>query len=153
MNKSALVVVAVAAALTGCKATTPAGLTPRDQVNQAWTVEYGEIYQLQKVKVEGKPGEDGAVAGGLLGFSAGSNVGNGGGALIAAAVVGVAGAIAGAAIEERITRYDAFEITVDVDDEIDSVTVIQPTQNETYQLGQRVKILRRSDGAAKVARL
>jgi len=62
----------------------------------------------------------------------------------------VAGGVAGSVLEEKVTRKDAFEITVRLD-EGRVIAVTQPAGKDSFKPGERVRVV--SDGrTARVAR-
>jgi outer membrane lipoprotein SlyB len=62
----------------------------------------------------------------------------------------VAGAVAGQAIEERATREDAWQITVELESGR-TIAVVQ-AQDQAFQIGERVRVYMRRDGAARVGK-
>jgi outer membrane lipoprotein SlyB len=76
-----------------------------------------------------------------VGGIAGSTVGGGRGASVAAVLGAVAGGLAGSAIEEGATREQGVEVTVRLDNG-QYLAVVQEDQGEHFMPGQRVRILR-----------
>ncbi|HEY7378448.1 MAG TPA: hypothetical protein VH542_07185, partial [Steroidobacteraceae bacterium] len=70
---------------------------------------------------------------------------------VAGAVGSVAGAVAEGATEEALTREQGLQITVALD-KGPSVAVVQAADQQ-FAVGERVKILRRGDGAARVTKI
>ena len=54
-------------------------------------------------------------------------------------------------VEERATRQNALQITIDLD-RGETIAVVQAA-DVAFAPGERVKVLRRGDGAARVAKL
>ncbi|MDH4259167.1 MAG: hypothetical protein OEW16_02575 [Gammaproteobacteria bacterium] len=75
----------------------------------------------------------------------------GSGRRIAAAVGAVAGAVAGQAIEEHAAREDAWQITVELDG--GRTIAVEQSRDESFRIGERVRIYMRRDGTARVAKL
>ena len=63
----------------------------------------------------------------------------------------VAGAVAGEAVEERVTRQQGLQITVDLD-EGSTVAIVQGA-DQAFAVGERVKVLRGQRGAARVTKI
>jgi outer membrane lipoprotein SlyB len=124
---------------------------PQNQARQAWSVEEGKVSGIKDVKIEGQRTGVGRIGGGYVGYEVGRYAVNGRATDVAGAVGAVAGAVAGGATEELITRESGFEITVDLDKGA-SIAVVQAADQQ-FQVGERVKILRRGDGAARVTKI
>jgi len=137
--------------LGGCVSSTSGNVYPRNQTRQAWTVEEGKVSDIKDVKIEGQQTSLGQIGGGYIGYEVGREVGGGHGNTIAGAVGAVAGAVAGGATEERLTREQGYEITVALDKGA-SIAVVQAADQQ-FAVGERVKILRRGDGAARVTKI
>ena len=150
---SRLILIALCGALVsvGCASSNSGNVYPRNQVRQAWTVEEGKVSGIKDVRIEGERTGLGRLGGGYVGYEVGRTVGSGRGNDVAGAVGAVAGAVAGGATEELVTRDKGLEITVDLD-KGSSIAVVQAADQQV-QLGERVKILRRGDGAARVTKI
>jgi outer membrane lipoprotein SlyB len=70
--------------------------------------------------------------------------------LCGAAGGAVAGAVTGQAIEERATREEAWQFTVELDGGR-TITIVQ-ARDQTFVVGERVRVYMRRDGAARVAK-
>jgi outer membrane lipoprotein SlyB len=150
---SRLILIALCGALVsvGCASSNSGNVYPRNQVRQAWTVEEGKVSGIKEVRIEGERTGLGRLGGGYVGYEVGHTVGSGRGNDVAGAVGAVAGAVAGGATEELVTRDQGLEITVDLD-KGSSIAVVQAADQQ-FQVGERVKILRRGDGAARVTKI
>jgi len=150
---SRLILIALCGALVsvGCASSNSGNVYPRNQVRQAWTVEEGKVSGIKDVRIEGERTGLGRLGGGYVGYEVGHTVGSGRGNDVAGAVGAVAGAAAGGATEELVTRDQGLEITVDLD-KGSSIAVVQAADQQ-FQVGERVKILRRGDGAARVTKI
>src|SRR5690606_20661945 len=153
MRKPVLLVAsftAVALALGGCQSSLTGDTYSRDEARQVQTVRMGTIESLRPVKIEGTKTPIGAGAGAVVGGIGGSTIGHGRGSAVAAVVGAVAGGLLGAAAEEGITRTQGVEITVREDDGSLRAYVQAVEPNQTFRVGQRVRILT-VDGTSRVA--
>ncbi|MBU1190143.1 MAG: glycine zipper 2TM domain-containing protein [Gammaproteobacteria bacterium] len=125
--------------LAGCAASQSGSAYSRTQTRQAQDVEMGVVESVREVQIEGTKTPIGAGAGAVVGGVAGSTVGGGKGSTVAAVLGAVGGGLAGAAIEEGVTRKKGLEITV----RLDSGKMIAVTQeaDEAFAPGERVRIL------------
>jgi outer membrane lipoprotein SlyB len=151
MTRFILIALSSALVAGGCVSSTSGNVYPRNQTRQAWTVEEGKVSDIKEVKIEGQRTYLGHVGGGYIGYEVGRYVGNGRGRDVAGAVGSVAGAVAGGATEEALTREQGLQITVALD-KGSSVAVVQAADQQ-FAVGERVKILRRGDGAARVTKI
>ena len=149
-NASILLLIA-ALGTAGCAPPASGRYYSRQEARVAWDVRYGKVAAVDEVVIEGQRTALGRVGGGLIGYQAGRTVGEGSGQDVAAAVGAVAGAVAGRAIEERATREDGWQITVDLDGGR-SIAVVQ-ARDQTFRVGERVRVYMRRGGAARVAKI
>ncbi len=153
MSRQITVVTALAFMSLVAACTTPSSgnVYSRSDARTAWSVTEGRVADVKPVQIEGERSVLGTAGGGYVGYELGRVVGDGRGRDLAGAVGAVAGAVAGQAAEERITRQDAFQITVDLD-RGETVAIVQAA-DVAFAPGERVKVLRRGDGAARVSKL
>jgi outer membrane lipoprotein SlyB len=145
-------IILVAASLAaGCSLPQGGSVYSRNEVRQTWNVAYGEVVALGDAIIEGRQTAVGRVGGGFVGYEVGRSVGGGSGSDIAGAVGAVAGAVAGEAVEEQATRQRGLEITVDLEGGR-TIMVVQAA-DQSFAIGERVRVYTRGDGAARVARL
>jgi outer membrane lipoprotein SlyB len=144
---TALVVVSI----MGCASSASSKVYPRYQAQQAWRVEYGKVTGIDPVAIEGERSYLGGAGGGYIGYELGRAAVDGSGGGVAGAVGAVAGAVAGSAIEERATRQDGLQITVELD-EGSTVAIVQAA-DQPFALGERVRVLRGQRGAARVTKI
>jgi len=137
--------------VAGCASSASSKVYPRHQAQQAWTVEYGKVAGVDAVTIEGERTYLGRVGGGYIGYEVGRAAVDGSGRGVAGAVGAVAGAVAGDAIEERVTRQDGLQITIDLD-KGSTIAVVQ-ADDQQFQVGEHVKVLRGHRGAARVAKI
>lgn len=125
--------------LSGCPASTSGGAYTREQARQVQEVQMGVVESVREVQIEGTKTPIGAGAGAVVGGVAGSNVGGGKGAIIGTTIGVIAGGLAGAAVEEGVTRKKGVEITV----KLDSGRLLAVTQDadEVFRPGERIRVL------------
>lgn len=141
----------LATLLTACMTPSSGTVYSRNEARTAWSVVEGRVSDIKPVQIEGNRSVLGTAGGGYIGYELGRAVTDGRGRGVAGAVGAVAGAAAGQAAEERATRQDGLQITVDLDRGA-TIAVVQAA-DVTFTPGERVKVLRRGDGAARVAKL
>src|SRR5262249_53668432 len=120
--------VLVCVAAVGCASQTPYRAGTLQQIR------YGEVIDTKEIQVEGYSTRVGTWGGASVGRAVGYT--KGGDRLIAGAIGGVAGAIAGEALEKKARAKDGFEITVRMDDG-STVAVIQEADAGTFEAGDR----------------
>ena len=116
------------------------------QVRSAQTVQYVQPVTLE----EDRPAVLGTVGGGVVGGVLGNMVGGGRGktlATIAGAALGAAGGYAG---EKALTKQNGLEITVELENG-QQLSIVQAADQQ-FSPGERVRVLRGSDGSARVTR-
>ncbi|MBU4317300.1 MAG: glycine zipper 2TM domain-containing protein [Proteobacteria bacterium] len=140
----------VAGLCASCASSRSANVYSRNQARQAQTVQMGVVESVKSVLIEGTKTPLGTIAGGALGGVAGSAVGGGKGAQLMTVVGVIAGAAAGTAAEEGITRKQGLEIIV----RLDNGTLLSVVQEAdvAFQAGDYVKIITGSDGTTRVSR-
>ncbi|MGQ0384955.1 MAG: hypothetical protein ACT4UP_09800 [Gammaproteobacteria bacterium] len=143
-------VLAVALAVSACATPSSGRIYSRQEARQAWDVRHGEVTAVDEAVIEGNRTALGRIGGGLIGYEAGRAVGGGSGRRIAGAVGAVAGAAAGSAAEEKLTRQQAWLITVELDGGR-TIAVVQ-ARDQTFAVGERVRVYTRRGGAARVAK-
>lgn len=148
-NRVLLALLAVLAA-AGCASPSSGRVYSRQEARVAWDVQYGKVVAVDDAVIEGRRSALGRVGGGLIGYQAGRAVGSGSGQDIAGAVGAVAGAVAGQAIEEKATREQAWQFTVELDGGR-TISIVQ-ARDQSFAVGERVRVYTRRDGAARVAK-
>jgi len=134
--------------LTSCASSRSGQIYSRDQARQEMRVNYGTVREVRYVQIEGTQTGAGAVAGGVTGGVLGSMVGGGKGQILGAVVGALGGAAGGALAEEGLTRKNGVEVTVDMDTG-EVVTIVQEADMQ-FSVGERVRVLRGSDGSSRV---
>jgi len=147
---SLAVVLSVALVASACASPSSGRIYSRQEARYAWDVHDGEIVAVDDAVIEGRRTALGRIGGGLIGYQAGRTVGGGSGRAVAGAVGAVAGAVAGQAIEERATSEEAWQFTVDLDSGR-TIAVVQ-ARDQSFGVGERVRVYMRRDGAARVAK-
>ena len=146
-----LATASAAALATGACSTPSSGrVYSKQDARVAWDVKHGEVVAADDAVIEGRRSALGRIGGGLVGYQAGRTVGGGTGRALAGAVGAVAGAVAGQAIEERATREQAWQFTVLLDGGR-TISVVQ-ARDQSFAIGERVRVYLRRDGAARVAK-
>ncbi len=141
MTAGRLVLVTVAAALAACS---NPSLSPdvysRSDAQQTFHVRYGEVVEIRPVPIEGEATDLGTYGGGWIGYGAGRDLADGDSyEHLAGAVGGVAGALAGRAIEKSVTGEDGIEIIVELDNG-ELIGVVQ-ADDVSFVEGERVRVM------------
>jgi outer membrane lipoprotein SlyB len=149
LQLNACVLVGLAALLCWhCAPSLSGDVYSRDQARQVQTVQDGEVILVRSVQIEGTRSGLGTVAGGILGYALGSTIGSGTGQTVARAVGTVGGGLAGAGVEEGVTRQPGVEVTVRLDN--GQVIAVVQAADQQFNVGDRVRVLQRPNGEARV---
>ena len=140
-NSHLLLFLLVATCLSGCASNLSGDSYSRSEARTVQQVEYGIIEQLRPVRIEGTKTPIGSGAGTVVGGIAGSSVGGGKGRYVMAVIGAVAGGMAGAAIEEGVTRTQGVEVTVKMNDGHTIAIVQALSSNERFTVGDRVRVI------------
>jgi len=105
------------------------------------TVRYGTVDSVHTVTVAGKDTGGGSLIGAVVGGLAGAEVGKGRGAAVGAVIGTVAGSLAGSALEDHMTRSEALEIVVELDNTGELRAITQEPAAGTFQRGERVRLV------------
>ncbi len=138
------------ALLAGCASSKSGDVYTRDQARREQTIRMGVVESIREVLMEGTKSPVGAIAGGAVGGIAGSTLGGGRGSAVAAVIGAVVGGLAGSAIEEGVTRKQAMEITVKMDNG-HLIAIVQEGDPREFRAGDRVRIIS-SGGESRVSR-
>jgi outer membrane lipoprotein SlyB len=141
-----MILMTAAVVSAGCATPASGRVYSRDEARMAWDVRYGEVMAVDEAVIEGRRTALGRIGGGWIGYETGRAAGS----HVSGAVGAVAGAVAGQAIEERATREDAWQITVELESGR-TIAVVQ-AQDQAFQIGERVRVYMRRDGAARVGK-
>jgi outer membrane lipoprotein SlyB len=149
MKTTQLITVCVLSLILGaCASSNSGGVYSRDEARKVQSVRMGVVESVRSVKLEGTKTPIGAAAGAAVGGVAGNSIGKGDDNIIGAVIGAVVGGLAGAAIEEGITRKDAFEITVKLDN--GSLIAIVQEADEQFKAGDKVRLID-SGGTTRVS--
>ena len=149
MNKTKLIgITLLSLILAACASSNSGGVYSREEARKVQTVRMGVVESVRSVKLEGTKTPIGTVAGAAVGGVAGNSIGKGDDNIIGAVIGAVVGGLAGAAIEEGITRKDAFEITVKLDN--GTLIAIVQEADEQFKAGDKVRLID-SGGATRVS--
>lgn len=144
--------VLVCLCLAGCADNLSGDVYSRDEARTPLAVNYGTVQSVRPVVLEGERGFLGEGGGAVIGGMAGNTVGSGSGRGLATAVGAVAGAVVGGMTQEKMTRAQGAEITVQMDDG-SSMAVVQEVQHiNEFVAGQRIR-LTAGNGKTRVAPL
>lgn len=136
----------------GCASEPSASSYSRAQARTAYNIEYGEVVEVRVVTIEGEPGVLGTWGGASVGRAVGVvSTSSRNGNILGAAVGGVAGAVAGRAIESKVRELEGLEITVQLDG-AGAIAVVQADDID-FAPGDRVRVLMGRDGSARVSAL
>lgn len=149
IRKTSLALALIAAAgLGGCASSLSGDTYSREEAQRTMTYQDGSISAVRKVRLEGTKSYIGTGTGAVVGGVAGSGVGQGRGAAVAAVAGAVLGGLAGSAAEEGITRQDAWEISVKLNNGENRI-VVQEAGNDNFVVGQRIRLVQ-SGGKSRV---
>jgi outer membrane lipoprotein SlyB len=105
------------------------------------TVRYGTVDTVRTVTLPGTDTGAGSLIGAVAGGIAGAEAGNGRGAAVGAVIGTVAGSLAGSALEDHLTRREALEIIVELDNTGELRAITQDAKAGTFQQGERVRLV------------
>ena len=146
-------VIAAIALVTGCASSASPESFPRDTARTVYEIEFGQVVSTRVVEIEGEAGVVGRLGGAVVGTALG--LGNSryysGSRRIQSAVGGVAGTVAGEAIERAASTTDGLQIVVALDRD-ETIAVIQGADVE-FSPGDRVQVLWGPDGSLRVQHL
>jgi outer membrane lipoprotein SlyB len=149
MHLKLLIGLVALAMLSGCATPSSSGSSyPRYETRTGYDVEYGQVVATRTVEIEGDSSFIGLWGGSEVGRALGGSVSDGNTRRVARAVGGVAGAVAGEAIEKKVTAEDGLEITVRLDNN-NTIAVVQ-AQDVIFVPGDRVRVLFGSRGSTRI---
>ena len=134
--------------IAGCASSRSGKVYSRDEARRTLTVNYGTVLEVHEATIEGTKTAAGPIAGAAAGGVLGSTIGHGSGRTVATVLGGLAGSMAGAAVEEGVTRKDALEITVEMDD--GRILAVVQEADIMFRPGDRIRVVRSADGTMRV---
>jgi outer membrane lipoprotein SlyB len=134
--------------MCACASSNSGSVYTRDQARTAMNVTHGRVLQVRAVQIEGTKSPVGAIAGGATGVAVGSAIGGGSGRTIAMVLGGLLGAGGGAVAEEQLTKKNALEITVLLQNG-QTIAVVQES-DEQFHVGESVDVLTAANGTTRV---
>jgi outer membrane lipoprotein SlyB len=134
-----IAILIIASLLNACASSNAGDVYSRDEARKIQTIRKGVVESVRTVKLEGTKTPIGTATGAVIGGVAGSTVGDGKGSAIAAVIGAVAGGLLGSAAEEGLTRKDAFEITVKLDN--GTLVAIVQEATEKFSPGDSVRLI------------
>ncbi|GAB3627218.1 membrane protein [Pandoraea terrae] len=147
------VTVAATLGLSACTAIGPsnsASVYRGGQAQREQVVRMGTVESVRPVTIDasnGQPGALGVLGGGALGAVGGSAIGGGRGSIVTGILGAIGGAVAGQAIENRMSQKAGLEITVRLDN--GELRAITQDADEGFRPGERVRLLS-SGGVTRV---
>lgn len=139
-------------ALGACASQT-GGSFSSGQARTAQSVMMGEIIQLDAAFIDNDATGLGALGGAVVGGVAGSTIGGGRGRVLSTLGGAVIGGLAGTGIERSLNSRDAIDVTVRLDNgQVLSIVQELGSEERTFSVGDRVRVMRGADGSARVRR-
>ena len=136
-----LVMLPVLLMLGGCMTDLTGSNYERGEARSLQTVYFGEIIEIEQVKLEGSKSGVGSLAGAATGGIAGAHVGGGSGKAVGAIAGAVAGGLLGNLAERKMTESTALNLTVRLDNGNHISVVQQVEAGNSYRTGDRVKVM------------
>lgn len=134
--------------VTGCASSRSGKVYSRDEASRTLSLYYGTVLEVREVQIEGTKTAAGPLAGAAAGGVLGSTVGGGSGKTVATVLGAIAGSMAGAATEEAMTRKNALEITIEMDD--GRIIVVVQEADDDFRSGDRIRVVKSPDGTMRV---
>ncbi len=145
--KALILTLALSILLPGCAQKGGETFRSSDQ-QKANTVHYGTVLSVRTVQIDTEATGIGAVLGGVAGGVLGSLFGSGSGKTAATVGGAAIGALGGYATERGISKHDALEIIVQLDNG-SHIAVVQDADNY-YAKGDKVMVITSPNGGARV---
>lgn len=145
----ALLALAAMLVFQGC-ATGAYETVPRNTSGKLQSVSSGTVVATKNVLIEGQSSRLGQASGAIAGSAIGQTIGEGSGRTLATAGGAVVGGIVGAMVEKELTKKQAQELTVSLDDG-GTVVVVQVRRDLAFVEGDRVSVTHTPTGEAHVS--
>jgi len=138
--------------LAACASQT-GGSYSSSQTRSPQTVTMGTITQLNEAFISNDASGVGTLGGAVVGGVAGSTLGGGRGRILTTLGGAVLGGLLGTGVEKAVNSKDALDITVKLDNgQMLSIVQELGTEERSFAVGDRVRVLRANDGSARVRR-
>lgn len=138
--------------LGGCLKELTGSNYDRYQTRTLQTIQFGEITEIEMVKVDGTQSGVGAAAGAATAGIAATNIGGGRGKAIATIAGAVAGGVLGNYAERKMTETMAMNLTVRLETGGYISVVQQAEGGNSFQIGDHVKVMTQGNGTSRVVR-
>ena len=119
-----------------------------DEVRSVQSLQYGTIVNVSDVMVAEDPSIIGPVLGGVAGGVLGSLVGSGTGRTLAILGGAAVGALAGGAGEYAVRKYEATELTIELEN--GRTIVVVQGNDEFFVTGDKVRVLMTGEDKVRV---
>ncbi len=133
-------VLGVTTLLGGCLKELTGSNYDRYEARTMQTIQFGEIVEIEMVKLDGTESGVGSLAGAATGGIAASNIGGGRGQGLAMIAGAVAGGVLGNYAERKSTETNALNFTVRLDNG-SFISVVQQPEGNSLLVGDRVKVM------------
>ncbi len=133
-------VLGVTTLLGGCLKELTGSNYDRYEARTMQTIQFGEIVEIEMVKLDGTESGVGSLAGAATGGIAASNIGGGRGQGLAMIAGAVAGGVLGNYAERKSTETNALNFTVRLDNG-SFISVVQQSEGNSLLVGDRVKVM------------
>jgi outer membrane lipoprotein SlyB len=129
----------------GCTFPSSTSVYDRNAAGRSMSIDTGDVIAVRSVQVSGRSTVVGTGGGALMGSAAASGGGGVGGAVVQAAGA-IGGAVMGEAVEEKVTRKNAQEITIKLNNG-GTIAVVQPVSQEgSFAVGEHVQVMQGGAG-------
>lgn len=138
-----LILAAAVALVTGCSSAPSGSIYKSSEALKPQEVRMGKLLSVEVIKIDTKGDTTmGTVAGGAIGGIAGSQMGSGKGAqgALGAVIGATVGAIAGSTVQNMTNKEEAYELTVQMEDDGKIMSIVQAS-DEAFTAGERVRVL------------
>lgn len=133
----------------GCTFPSSKRVVSRQQAGQLQRIEYGTVEKVNDVVIAGQRGPIGLYGGGAAGAASMGGTGHGVGRDLAQVGGAVVGAVGGQAVEEAVTRKDAREMVIKMDN--GAMVLVTQAGPPEFGVGERVAVANGPGGARVLA--
>ncbi|QLG89982.1 hypothetical protein HQ393_16315 [Chitinibacter bivalviorum] len=126
--------------LSGCITPDSANVYKKNEMKTLATARTGVIENIRDVQMSDSTGIGSIVGGVIGGVAAGSNIGGGNGAIISGTLGALLGGLMGNAIETNVTKKNAKELTILMNDNQQRLVVVQDA-DLLFVVGQSVDVI------------